>query len=276
MSAGCQTQWDLGTLGGCHGQQEEFSVGFCHHSPLGNNHSPHSTFSHDRALLERKEPFYQRTIYPFSSSTQLPLSDHNKSYLCSQLIRLITRQVTEQTWEKAKQVKRCFNENMIRKPLLEHFRPLLVMIPDHFWCFFFCNGLSSANWLLGLHTEMGWRWRRCVWVFLKSWHPSHVVQSHYRHYKHKMSLMYVLWNEEENRKSGKTDFNVVQNYSKKFPLIFVTGGAFSMKFRNVMYCFHLLQINILLFLPFSISSKFSLQYSTKRQRKMDSALSMWA
>lgn len=69
-------------------------------------------------------------------------------------------------------------------------------------------------------------------------------------------------------------FKIIQK--KEFLLILVTSSAFSMKFRNVMYCFHLLQINILLFLPFSISSKFSLQYSTKRQRKMDSALSMGA
>lgn len=93
-----------------------FSVGFCHHSPSGNNHSLHSACSHDRALFERKEPFYQRTIYPFSWSMQLPLSDHNKSYLCSQLIRLITMQVTGMG--KENQVKRCFNENMISKQLL--------------------------------------------------------------------------------------------------------------------------------------------------------------
>lgn len=35
--------------------------------------------------------------------------------------------------KKAKQVKRCFNENMRRKPFfLEHFTLLFVMITDHF------------------------------------------------------------------------------------------------------------------------------------------------
>lgn len=80
---------------------------------------------------------------------------------------------------------------------------------------------------------------------------------------------------KKTENQGRLILMLLKNYSKKkILLIFVTAGAFPMKFRNVMYCFHLLQINILLFLPFSISSKFSLQYSTKKQRKIDSALSM--
>lgn len=38
-------------------------------------------------------------------------------------------QVMKQTWEKAKQVKRCFNENMIRKT---NTMLLYVMISDNF------------------------------------------------------------------------------------------------------------------------------------------------
>lgn len=41
-------------------------------------------------------------------------------------------QVTEQTWEKAKQVKRRFNENMIRKPLLGTFYAIICNDPRPF------------------------------------------------------------------------------------------------------------------------------------------------
>lgn len=47
-----------------------------------------------------------------------------------------------------------------------------------------------------------------------------------------------------------------------------------MKFRSDMYCFHLLKINILLFLFSSISLKFFLEHCAKRQRNVP--LYVWA
>lgn len=114
---GCQTQGGLGTLWGYHGQQRRFSSRLCHHSPWGNNHSLHSACSHDRALHLREKSHFIKGQY---SPSLGPCSFHYQTIINHIFMFSVNKTDYNgfQTWEKQSRLKRCFNENMIRKQLL--------------------------------------------------------------------------------------------------------------------------------------------------------------